>query len=195
MSANWICHPEDSRETRLVPVFRRKFEVRGGLKTALLSLTAHGIYEAELNSLPVTLDKFTPGLTSYYHRIQVQKYDVTALLHEGENVWQTTVGDGWWRWSNNFGPRLALWGKLKLAYEDGTAETVGTDGDFEVGTGPVIKSDLQMGEVYDARREPGNWLSAAIEISHTDTALIPTGRGAGAVYRDAVSGQCREFGH
>ncbi len=58
---NWIYHPEGDWETRLVPVFRRKFEVRDGLKTARLSCAAHGIYEAELNGLFVTADKFTPA--------------------------------------------------------------------------------------------------------------------------------------
>jgi alpha-L-rhamnosidase len=61
------------------------------------------LYEAELNGAPVTENKFTPGFTSYYHRIQVQSYEVKSLLHEGENRWQTTVGDGWWRVNNNFG--------------------------------------------------------------------------------------------
>ena len=96
MDTKWICHPLDksldNRETRLIPVFQRTFAVRDGLKAARLSITAHGIYETELNGRPVTDNKFVPGLTSYYYRIQVQRYDVTALIQEGENLWQTTVG-------------------------------------------------------------------------------------------------------
>ena len=83
-------------------------------------------------------NKFTPGFTSYYHRIQVQRYEVTSLLHEGENRWQTTVGDGWWRWNNNFGWVLALWGELALNYTDGTVQTIVTDTDFAVGTGAIL---------------------------------------------------------
>ena len=94
-TAHWICHPNDNREARLVPVFRRGFAVKAGLQSAALRLTAHGLYEAEINGKPITENKFTPGLTSYYYRIQVQTYDVTALLCEGENLWQTAVGDGW----------------------------------------------------------------------------------------------------
>ena len=123
-AAKWIRHPLDSDENRLVPVFRRCFAVKPGLAEATLRITAHGVYEAELNGKPATDHRFTPGLTSYYHRIQVQAYDVTALLHEGENLWQTTVGDGWWRWNNNFGYRLALWGQLMLTYTDGSSETI-----------------------------------------------------------------------
>lgn len=172
-NAKWIAHPKDNRETRLVPVFRRRFEVRTGLRAAKLSLTAHGIYEAEINGQAVTNNRFNPGLTSYYYRIQVQEYDVADMLREGENLWQTTVGDGWWRWNDNYGGRLALWGYLTLDYEDGTQEIVGTDESFEAGTGPVLRTDLQKGETYDARFQPSDWQNAVIETFHTDTKCIP----------------------
>ncbi len=201
MCAKWICHPEDNRETRLVPVFRRNFAVKTGLKAAHLYLTAHGIYEAEINSRPITEDKFTPGLTSYYHRIQVQEYDVTTMLHPGENVWQTTVGDGWWRWNNNFGGRLALYGYLELEYAGGT-ETISTDESFFAGIGSILKTDLQQGETYDARRESSDWHPAALETAHTDAVQIPTEgvpvrekeRFAGTLFRDSAGNLVIDFG-
>lgn len=170
--ALWIAHPNDSRETRLVPVFRKPFSVRKGLLSARLSLSAHGVYEAEINGRPVTADRFTPGLTSYYFRIQKQIYDVTALLHEGENLWQTTVGDGWWRWNNNFGSRLAMWGELVLCYADGATETVGTDENMFVGVGPITRTDLMTGETFDARIEPHDWQKAVLCTEHTEGELI-----------------------
>ena len=171
--AKWICHPGDNRETRLVPVFRRGFTVKAGLQSASLRLTAHGIYEAELNGKPVTENKFTPGLTSYYFRIQVQEYDVTDLVSAGDNELRVTVGDGWWRWNKNFGPRLALWGELVLQYGDQTV-IIPTDERFEVGTCAILRTDLRHGESYDARIEPGRWQRAAIENTHTDATLIAT---------------------
>lgn len=171
--AKWICHPDDSRETRLVPVFRRRFHAEPGLKNARLEITAHGLYEAEINGRAVTDNRFTPGFTSYYHRIQVQTYDVTALVSPGENVWTATVGDGWWRWNDNFGPRLALCGVLTLEYKDGRRESIVTDERFEASTGPILRTDLKAGERYDARLSPQNWQPAALEIAHTDAALIP----------------------
>lgn len=171
--AKWICHPRDGDENRLVPVFRKPFSVKHGLKEAKLSLSAHGLYEVQLNGQAVTDHKFTPGLTSYYYRIQVQTYDVTTLLYEGENLWLTTVGDGWWRWNGNYGYRLALWGQLELTYADGSVDTIDTDESFEVGTGPVVKTDLQKGETYDARIVPGNWAKAITETEQTDAELIP----------------------
>ena len=76
---------------RLVPVFRRCFQVKPGLAEATLRIMAHGVYKAELNGKPVTDHKFTPGLTSYYHRIQVQAYDVKTC---GRLPWVTAGGAG-----------------------------------------------------------------------------------------------------
>lgn len=112
----WICHPHDNRDTKLVPVFHRAFDVKSKLQHAELLISSHGLYEALLNGSEITENKFTPGFTSYYHRIQYQKYNVTAFLKEGCNSLRITVGDGWWRWNNNFGYTLALWCKLKLTY-------------------------------------------------------------------------------
>lgn len=168
----WICHPGDNRETRLSPVFRRLFTVKDGLESATLRLTAHGVYEAEINGKRVTDQKFTPGLTSYYYRIQVQEYDVTALVTEGGNLLSVSIGDGWWRWNNNFGYTLALWGELTLTFADGSTKVVATDESFEVGTGPVVKTDLQMGETYDARIDPQGWQQAVVCAEHTEGELI-----------------------
>ena len=200
--AKWICHPQDGDGNYLIPVFRKQFKVKDGLQNAKLVITAHGVYEATLNGKSITSDKFMPGLTSYYHRIQMQCYDVTAFLHEGENLWQTTVGDGWWRWNNNFGYRLALWGELELCYADGSREIICTDESFEVGTGPVVKSDLQKGEVYDARLVPDNWMCAVAQTEHTDAALIPN-QGVpvrekeqfpGRLFRDSAGNLVADFG-
>ena len=170
----WICHPRDNRETRLAPVFRRLFTVKNGLESATLRLSAHGIYEAEINGKSVTVNKFTPGLTSYYFRIQVQEYDVTSLLCEGSNELRVTVGDGWWRWNNNFGYTLALLGQLVLTYTDGSQEVIATDENFEVTTGSIVKTDLQMGETFDARIGLQDWQPAVLCTEHTEGRLIET---------------------
>lgn len=201
-NAKWLRHPEDNRDIRLVPVFRKCFTVRAGLKAATLTITSHGLYETEINGKSVTEDRFTPGLTSYYHRLQVQEYDVAAFLREGENEWRTTVGDGWWRWNNNFGPRLALLGELALTYADGRTDLVPTDGSFDVATGPILRTDLKKGETFDARIVPENWRSATIETFHTDAALIPTEsvpvrekeRFAGRLIRDSAGNLVADFG-
>ncbi len=39
----WICHPEDHKGNHLVPVFRRRFELRQKSQKAVLRLLAHGV--------------------------------------------------------------------------------------------------------------------------------------------------------
>ena len=200
--AKWICHPGDNRLTKLVPMFRRRFEVHKDLEKAALRLTAHGVYEAELNGVSVTENKFMPGLTSYYTRIQVQEYDVAALLREGGNELLVTVGDGWWRWNNNFGYTLALWGELRLLYADGSVETLSTDESWEVGHGPIVRTDLQKGEVYDARIKLHSWQKAALCAEHTEGELIENQsvplrekeRFPGSPLRDAAGNLVIDFG-
>ncbi|MCR5005676.1 MAG: glycoside hydrolase family 78 protein, partial [Clostridiales bacterium] len=109
-----------------------------------------------------------PGLTSYYYRIQVQEYDVSELIRQGDNELRVTVGDGWWRWNNNFGYTLALWGELTLLYSDGSEETIATDETFEVTTDGIMRSDLQKGEVYDARIKLHGWQKAHLCTEHTE---------------------------
>lgn len=202
IAGKWICHGGDNRETRLVPVFRRFFDRKDGLNSAKMFLTAHGIYEAEINGQSVTENKFTPGLTSYYFRIQVQEYDVTSLLCEGRNELRVTVGDGWWRWNNNFGYTLALLGQLVLTYTDGSEEIIATDENFEVTTGSIVKSDLQMGETYDARIEPQGWQPAILCTEHTEGGLITTQgipvrekeQFSGKPFRDSAGNLVIDFG-
>ncbi len=170
--AKWICHPEDHKGNHLVPVFRKKFELNHKLRKAVLKLSAHGLYEAQVNGMSVTENRFLPGLTSYYYRIQVHEYDITALLKEGGNELLVTVGDGWWRWNNNFGYSLALWGELTLTLADGSEKSFFTDEGWDVGLGPIMQTDLQKGEIYDARLGLHGWQKAAICTEHTEGDLI-----------------------
>lgn len=161
--AKWVTAGEDGPGRRKSAYLRREFTVKPGLVEARIYQTAHGLYESFLNGVSTDEDKFKPGLTSYYYRIQYQTYDVTALLHPGENVWNVTIADGWWRGStggtiaNNFGRTLDFFGQLELTYADGTTEIIATDERFETACGPLLASDMMMGDVYDARRSPTDW--------------------------------------
>lgn len=172
------------------PYLRRSFRVKPGLVSARIYQTAHGLYEFWINGKTGTEDKFKPGLTSYYYRIQYQVYDITALLSEGENIWAVMLGDGWWRGitggtvKNNFGYRLHYFGQIELMYRDGTREILGTDENFRWSNGGLLASDMLMGDIYNAGAEPagwkepgfddGSWQPVHITREHTDAALIPS---------------------
>ena len=161
--AKWITVGEDAPGRRKAAYVRRQFTVRAGLIEARLYQTAHGLYESFLNGHATDNDKFKPGLTSYYYRIQYQTYDVADLLNTGENVWKVILADGWWRGStggsiiNNFGHTLDFLGQLELVYTDGTTEIIGTDEKFETSDGPLLAADMLMGDIYDARLRAENW--------------------------------------
>ncbi len=116
---------------------------------------------------PLLRQLFTPGWTSYRHRLQYQTYDVTSLLRPGENAVGTMLGDGWYRGYLGFfgqrslyGRRLALRLQLEIRYEDGRTERVVSDADWKTTAGPVLASDIYRGETYDARRELPGWTTA-----------------------------------
>ncbi|WP_239616544.1 family 78 glycoside hydrolase catalytic domain [Cohnella mopanensis] len=172
--ARWI-EPEDEIDLdayKPSPFIRKEFLVRSGLVSARAYMTARGLYKFYLNGEEGTDDLFTPGFTSYYSRLQYQAYDVTDFLAEGSNAWGILLGDGWWRGStgilglkNNFGYKIAFLGQLVLTYEDGSQEIVGSDESFRTSCGPLLKSDMRAGEVYDARIDIGGWNRTGFEDS------------------------------
>lgn len=169
--ASWI-EPEekvDNDARKPVIYLRKTFQVKQGLKKARIYQTAHGLYDFWLNGEAGTEDKFLPGLTSYYYRIQYQVYDVSDLLMAGENAWTIRLADGWWRGvtggtvKNNFGYKLHFLGQLELEYEDESREIIGSDESFRWSTGGMLASDMQMGDIYDAGQEPEGWKTAQFD--------------------------------
>lgn len=175
------------------PYLRREFMVRSGLKEARIYQTAHGLYETWMNGKLCTEDKFKPGLTSYYYRMQYHASDITGLLKEGGNCWSVMLGDGWWRGTtggsvrNNFGFHLHYLGQIELYYEDGTTETIGTDESFRASTGGLLASDMLMGDIFDARLEPEGWKEPGYDDSGWRTVRTIGGSCAGGYEEKAVS--------
>ena len=61
------------------PYLRRSFQVDKPVKEAYIYQTAQGLYEFWINGREGTADRFKPGLTSYYYRLQYQMYDMLYL--------------------------------------------------------------------------------------------------------------------
>lgn len=124
---------------------------------ARLYITAKGLYVAWLNGVRVGDMVLAPGSFTGDKHLGAQTYDVTPLLHEGENELLITLGDGWHRSTsgvdggrNLFGDTLGVLFQLEV---DGKAVCV-SDADMRVTQrGPIRQNDMQQGEVYDARLE------------------------------------------
>ena len=175
-TAKWISDPGYSfTEKGVSPVpmvFRKKLRLSGKLKRALVNVTAMGIYELAVNGKRVGDRYFAPGFTSYKSNLMYQTYDLTELL-SGEDTLEATVAGGWavgsfvfTRANRLMHDRQALLLELRLTYEDGREELIGTDGSWDVTEdGPVRMADLYDGETYDATVDlnAARWRKAAPE--------------------------------
>lgn len=166
-SAKWI-NPErniDQEKRQPASYLRKTFYVTKGIESARLYMTACGIYECYLNGQKIGDQKLTPGSTQYDKRIQVQTYDVSSLLTEGENVLLVILADGWFRGMNGmkrrrniYGEYIALLGQLEVMLKSGNQMTIVTDESWKVSQdGPIRFSDLMQGEVFDANKEWLQW--------------------------------------
>ena len=163
--ASWI-EPGYKEDTvmRPSPMFRKEFTSGKKIVSAMAYITAHGMYEAEINGQRVGDAYLTPGWTAYKKRIQYQVYDVTPLLKSGKNAIGITLGNGWYRgiigFENNvnfYGKDIALLFQMDITYSDGTTESILSDGSWKSSTGPIRYSEIYNGEIYDARMEKKGW--------------------------------------
>ncbi len=175
-TGKWISDPAYKfTEKKVSPkpmTFRRRVRTDRKIACARIYATAMGIYELTVNGQKAGDRYFAPGFTSYQTNLQYQTYDVTDLL-TGDDVIQAVVAGGWavgsfiyTRVNRVTADRQALLLELRLTYEDGGVETVGTDETWEVTEeGPYKMADLYDGETYDAtvRPEDVHWRMAAEE--------------------------------
>lgn len=168
--ARWITMPEaDTSAERPAQYYRHEFASTKKVAAARVYVTALGLYELYLNGKKVGDQLFTPGWTSYHKRLQYQTYDVTAIIDQN-NALGAVLGDGWYRgnigWQdqrNYYGEQLGLLLQLQIDYTDGTGETIVSDGNWKVSTGPIVVSDIYNGEKYDARLEMPGWASPGFD--------------------------------
>ena len=173
--AKWITGNYKVNKKQRYPVdcFRKAFSA-GAIKKARLYATACGVYEGQLNGKRIGDFILAPGITDYRKRVQVQSYDVTALLKNGENELTFQLADGWYRGSvgawglkNQYGTETKLLAQLELTMADGSVQTLATDGSWAWSNdGPIRFADNKDGEIVDAARTPG-YRGKAKETAHS----------------------------
>jgi alpha-L-rhamnosidase len=169
--AEWIVQATSSGAGATRPLLRGVVALPREVRSARLYASARGIYQLSINGQKVGDQQLAPGWTDYHQRIQSQTYDVTPLLHQGINVIGAALGDGWYRgkvglnWHHVYGDTLALVGKLRVTYADGSTEDFNTGSGWLTAAGPFVLADLQDGEHYDARLEQPGWDRADFDAS------------------------------
>ncbi|MBQ7841692.1 MAG: family 78 glycoside hydrolase catalytic domain [Lachnospiraceae bacterium] len=157
-NAKWIRPVVDMGD--VCPVFFTTFACPKEIHSAVLSITATGVYEAVLNEKRVGEFVLAPGWTDYDYRLQVQQYDVTALL-AAQNHLKVTVGKGWYRspMPGRVSPErrekldrfsAGLTAELILIFADGTSQRISTDETWKAAESPVRFSEIYNGETFDA---------------------------------------------
>ena len=123
--------------------------------------TAHGIYELFLNGQRVGDQQLTPGSTSYHTTLQVQTYDVTALLHPAATrsvpsspTAGTAALSGTRATPTCTGRTRRFWRSWRCSPEQG-GRVIGTDASWSVSPTEIVSADLMAGQRVDFRVPEG----------------------------------------
>lgn len=159
-------------EKSSVFVVEKKFTARAN-ESAVLKATALGLYFAQLNGVRVGDAYLTPGWTSYNKMLQVQEYDISALLKEGENVLSLIVGEGWYSGGltgeqrrNIYGEQTAVCADLILS-----DHTISTDESWTARESYIRESGIYNGKTQDltVKLQP----LTVCEVAFDKSVLVP----------------------
>ena len=175
-SSKFICAPEDWG--LWCPEFKRTVVLRGEVASAVLEISALGVYECRINGERVGDAYMTPGWTAYSFRLQYQSYDVTDMLSEESEI-IVSAGHGWFASrlgaptssKGVWGQRPAVIAALRIEYKDGGEDVILTDESWVAAKSKVTRSQIYDGESFDARIEPV--FDTAVEIIEYDTDILP----------------------
>lgn len=186
--ARWVSAPGDAPEADEVPEaalggarrevgrgapaahLRKEFRLERPVRRAIAIASALGLYELRLNGRRVGDHVLAPEWTSYRKRVQYQAHDVTGLLRRGENAVGAILADGWYagrigiHWIADgparriYGPRPLFLLQIEVELEDGTRETIVSDGTWKATwDGPIRRACILDGETVDLRRDLPGW--------------------------------------
>lgn len=138
------------KEDTFHPLFVKSFEAKKGLASARLYICGLGLFTAELNGKKVGDEVLTPYYSNYHDEEQYLTFDITENVKE-QNRLTVSLGNGWFKGkfglnnqSDNFGDEFKLIAELRLVYEDGEVQVIGTDETWE-----YIGSDVEDDGIYD----------------------------------------------
>ncbi|WP_349899758.1 family 78 glycoside hydrolase catalytic domain [Parafrigoribacterium soli] len=154
---------------------------RSQIRSARLTATAHGIYEATIDGRSVTDSVLNPGWTAYEWRLQYQEFDVTDLLASGEGRARIALvlGNGWYRGglgfaraNANYGDELAAAAALRVVFEDGHMQNVVTDQTWVAELSETVRNSLYNGQTIDARLRGGAKEPLQLRVTEVDRGTL-----------------------
>ncbi|WP_250443280.1 alpha-L-rhamnosidase [Actinotalea sp. C106] len=150
-------------------LMRASFRTPASAERVRAYVTAHGVYDVELNGRRATDAELTPGWSSYEHRLRYQTLDLGPGVEPGENVLGLWLADGWYRGRLGFnggdwdvyGSDVAALVQVEVRHDDGRVEQLPLD--WRCSLSPVTGAGLYEGETHDARLEPDGWARAEFD--------------------------------
>lgn len=157
--AKWLTPPF---EKEIHPLFLRSFRVEKRVRQARAYACGLGVFELYLNEKKVGDEVLAPFYHDYNHWLQYLTYDLAPYLCGGENRIIASLGNGWYKGRFGFldgldelyGDRFLFLCEIRILYEDGSCQVIGSDESWKCCPSPVQESSIYDGEVYDARLEP-----------------------------------------
>ena len=155
------------------PFFRKKFTAEK-TETAEIIIGAAGFYRLFINGKDITKGFLAPYISNPDDIVYYDRYDVSGLINEGENIIAVLLGNGlqnnpggaiWdfdkapWRGA----PSFAL--RLNMTDSDGNTTAIESDESFKVCDSPILFDDYRCGEYYDARLEISDFHTADFDDS------------------------------
>ncbi len=147
---------------------RKEFQSEGKkVKRATLFISGLGLYEPYLNGHKINDHLLTVSPHDFGKTVPYHVHDVTAHIKDGENALGVILGNGYFNpiipsllreYAFNFidTPRLKC--ELQLEYADGSTQSIVSDPSWKFTTdGPIRFNSIRSGEIYDARKELGDW--------------------------------------
>ena len=131
---------------------------------AELSIAVLGYARALVNGQPLGNIELLGDWTNYTKLVYVRTFDVSDLVHEGENHIEVELGNGWYNPSPltmfgkyNLRERLAEVGtpQVMLALETDGQTALVSDESWECHEGQLLFNNVYLGETCDLRSEQG----------------------------------------
>lgn len=178
----WITYNKDQLES--LPYFRKVYNLdknTSSPKRAMVFLSGLGSSEFYMNDKLVDPTRYLdPAITNYNKYAFYTTYVVTDFLVDGNNCFGIMLADGWfnqkdaWQGANFSYGKPMLRFQLVVDYADGTRAIFGSDETWRWHGSPVTKSNLYLGETYDARMEISEWCNPDFADENWENAIVTT---------------------
>ncbi len=160
-TGRWItCASHLDSADKRHPIFEKEICPAKPVRQARLYICGLGLYEAYFDGMRIGDEYLTPYSNDYNEWVQYQTFDVTEQVKKGadKSMLSIWLGNGWYKARFGFtafedkgfyGNEWKLIAELRLTYEDGSTETIGTDESWKVRRSNITFSNLYDGEYVD----------------------------------------------